>query len=90
MRSTASHLELVGPARAAGGPSPAAAGDAGDLGLTATIFAVALLPLACAAAGIGEWGSGSLGLGTAGCLFAGRELWSRLVASRGDRSDHPG
>ena len=82
MRRVPRHLDLVPPRGAEVIELPAAAGDAGDLGLTSTIFAVSLLPLACAAAGIGEWGSGTLGLGTAGCLFAGRELWAWLVARR--------
>ncbi len=58
-------------------------GDArGDLALTAVIFAIALLPLASALAGVGEWGGGSLGLGTLGVLFAGRELCVRLASLR--------
>lgn len=54
--------------------------ELGDLGLTATIFAIALLPIACDIAGIGRWGGGSLGLGTLGVLLAGRELWAWLFA----------
>jgi hypothetical protein len=54
--------------------------ELGDVGLTAMIFAIALLPIACDLAGIGRWGDGSLGLGTLGVLLAGRELWAWLVA----------
>lgn len=81
MRHTPSHLAVAPPTGAAGGRLRAAAGEAGDLGLMATIFAVALLPLACAAAGVGRWGGGTLGLGAVGSLFAGRELWAWAVAT---------
>jgi hypothetical protein len=58
-----------------------------DLGLTAMIFAVALAPLALDAAGLGRWDGTTLGLGTLGILFSGREL-ARCVAGgrRGRRS----
>ncbi len=86
MPEARSHLHVVP-------PSPredAEASELGDLGLTATIFAVALLPIASDLAGFGEWGGGSLGLGTAGVLLAGRELAARLVAHRrGDSRPRP-
>ncbi len=50
------------------------------MALVAAIFAVAAVPLACDAAGLGHWGGVSLGLGTLGALFAGREL-ARSAAS---------
>jgi hypothetical protein len=74
------HLHLVEPAEP---PEPVVAerpdGALEDLALTATIFAVSFLPLAGAAAHLGHWGSGTLGLATLGSLFAGRELWNRAV-----------
>jgi hypothetical protein len=51
-------------------------GDLGDLALTAAIVAVCALPLLGAVAHAGRWSPGELGLGAAGCLFAGRELWT--------------
>lgn len=71
------HLHVVPPS-----PRPAPPDhEPGDLGLTALIFVVALLPIACDLAGIGRWSGASLGLGTLGVLLAGRELWGGLVAS---------
>jgi hypothetical protein len=46
------------------------------------IFLVAALPLASTIAGVGRWDDGSLGLGTVGVLWSGRELW-RALAPRG-------
>jgi hypothetical protein len=51
-----------------------------DLGLTLAIFLVAAIPLASTFAGLGVWDERSLGLGTLGVLFAGRELLAPLVA----------
>jgi hypothetical protein len=59
---------------------PAPAVDVGDFSLTLFILLVSLLPLICLLAGVGSWGPGSLGLGTAGALFAGRELCLHLAA----------
>ncbi len=54
----------------------------GDLGLTALIFVLGALPLACELAGFGRWGAGSLGLGTAGALLSGRELLTWVAGRR--------
>lgn len=79
MPPASSHLRVARPSPAWAEPTES---DLGDLGVTAMIFAVGLLPVACELAGIGRWGGGSLGLGTAAALLAGRELWARLVAGR--------
>jgi hypothetical protein len=55
-------------------------GGAGDLCLASAIFAVAFLPLAGVLAGFGHWGGGTLGLGAAGTVFAGREIWAWVAA----------
>jgi hypothetical protein len=52
-----------------------------DVGLTVFLFLVAAFPLASVIAGIGRWDQASLGLGTLGVLFAGRELGARVLAS---------
>lgn len=77
------HLHAVPPCAL----EEAVTGELGDLGLTATIFAVALLPIVCDLAGLGRWGGGSLGLGTLGALLAGRELgaWARRALSGQER-----
>jgi hypothetical protein len=59
-----------------------------DVGLTSFLLLVASVPLASAAAGIGRWDATTLGLGTLGVLFAGRELGA-LVASRWRSGRHP-
>jgi hypothetical protein len=59
---------------------PADVGGAGDLGLASAIFAVAALPIAGVLAGFGHWGAGTLGLGAAGTVFAGREIWAWVAA----------
>jgi hypothetical protein len=51
-------------------------GDLGDLALTAAIVAICAMPLLGEVAHAGSWSPGELGLGTAGALFAGRELWA--------------
>jgi hypothetical protein len=51
-----------------------------DLALTAFLFVVAALPLVSVIAGIGRFGQASLGLGTLGVLFAGRELAALALA----------
>jgi hypothetical protein len=51
-----------------------------DVGLVAMIFLVSAVPLASVLVGIGRWDHVSLGLGTLGVLFAGRELCTWLVA----------
>jgi hypothetical protein len=84
MRLAERHLHVVPPCPREREP-PQSALD--DLGVTAMIFAVALLPIASQIAGIGRWGDGSLGLGTLGVVLAGRELWTWLAASR--RSGRP-
>jgi hypothetical protein len=40
----------------------------------AMLFGVNLVPLLAAALAPGRWGSGTVGLATAGALFTGREL----------------
>ena len=57
-----------------------ATSELGEVGLVATIFAVALLPMVCDLAGIGRWDGASLGLGTLGVLLAGRALGAWLMA----------
>jgi hypothetical protein len=69
------HAILPGPHEEGAPP-----GELGDLLLMVTIFAVAILPIASELAGVGRWGSGSLGLGTLGVLFTGRALCACLVA----------
>jgi hypothetical protein len=59
---------------------PAPVGDLGDFSLTLFILVISMLPLICLRAGVGSWGGGSLGLGTAGALLAGRELCLHLAA----------
>lgn len=54
--------------------------DHEDLGLTAGILATSALPLALAGAGLARWEETSVGLGTLGVLFAGRELLRALAA----------
>ena len=76
---TAPPLQLV--------PTPPAAparpdSQLGDLGVTALIFVVGALPLVCELAGLGRWGSGTLGLGTAGALLSGREILTWLAGGR--------
>jgi hypothetical protein len=56
-------------------------GGPGDLALAAAIFAVAILPIVGVLAGFGRWGAGALGLGAAGAVFAGRELWAWVAAA---------
>lgn len=60
----------------------------GDLGLTAMIFVLGVLPLACEVGGLGRWGAGSLGLGTAGAMLSGRELLAWLVGGRTGGAEH--
>jgi hypothetical protein len=78
MGADSTQLHVVPPLGAVG-RTPADGDDVGDLGLTVVIFVTALVPLVCELAGIGHWGDGSLGLGTVGVLFAGRELWAAWV-----------
>ena len=59
---------------------PVDVGGAGDLGLASAIFAVSFLPIAGVLAGFGHWGGGTLGLGAAGAVFAGREIWAWVAA----------
>ncbi|GAO03806.1 hypothetical protein PSR1_02692 [Anaeromyxobacter sp. PSR-1] len=78
------HLRVVaapGPARTASRP---AAGDGSleDVAVVATLFAIALLPIAGALAHLGTWTQGELGLSAAGTLFSGRELWASAFAAR--------
>lgn len=76
-------LHLVAPAgepRDAGGEL-GNDGERGDVFLVATIFAISFLPVASAVAHVGHWGSGTLGLGTAGSVLAGRELWASARAA---------
>jgi hypothetical protein len=56
-------------------------GDLGDMVLTITIFAISFLPIVSAIAHPGHWGDGTLGLGAAGSMLAGRELWARAKAA---------
>ncbi len=71
-------LHLVAPPEEAArtSPGPGDDGSLGDVALTATIFAIAFMPLVGAVAHVGHWGQGELGLGAAGSMFAGRELWT--------------
>lgn len=87
MSARETHLHVVAPCAL----DEAAASELGDLGLTATIFAVGLLPIACDLAGVGRWGASSLGLGTMGVLLAGRELggWARRALSGSGRAGPP-
>ncbi|MFL5263938.1 MAG: hypothetical protein ACJ79R_11360 [Anaeromyxobacteraceae bacterium] len=77
MQQSSHHVDLeVAPQRRAvdvGGP--------GDLALAAAIFAVAILPIVGVLAGSGHWGAGALGLGAAGAVFAGREIWAWVAAA---------
>jgi hypothetical protein len=73
------HLQVV---RALPAESRTSSSELGDVGLTVMIFLVAALPLVSAMAGIGRWDHVSLGLGTLGVLFAGRELCTWLLATR--------
>lgn len=84
----ARHLHLVPPAARTAAHLPGDAGDLGDLGLTAFIFLVGALPVACALAGLGRWSQGTLGLGTAGALLSGRELLTWLLGDRGRAGGH--
>jgi hypothetical protein len=52
--------------------------ERGDVALVAGLFVLNLVPIACGLLRIGHWGSGTLGLSTAGALLLGRELWSQL------------
>jgi hypothetical protein len=73
------HLQVVRTLPASA-ESPRA--SSGDVGLTVMIFLVAAVPLVSELAGIGRWDHLSLGLGTLGVLFAGRELCTWLLAIR--------
>jgi hypothetical protein len=74
------HLHVVRTSPAVRGA--AASSEPDDVGLVAMIFLVAALPLVSEVAGIGRWDHLSLGLGTLGVLFAGRELCTWLLATR--------
>lgn len=76
MSTTASHLHLV-PSRPAEPDEPS---HGEDVGLTTAILVVAASPVVLAAAGIGPWQDASVGLGTVGVIFAGRELLGSLLA----------
>lgn len=84
MSARITHLHAVAPCA----PDQA---ELGDLGLTATIFAVGLFPIVCDLAGVGRWGGASLGLGALGALLSGRELagWARRALSGRERSSRP-
>ena len=57
-------------------------GGLGDGGLLTTIFVISALPLVSALAGMGRWSDASLGLGTLGVLWSGREICRELLALR--------
>jgi hypothetical protein len=80
--SRARHLRVVltgaspasPPADAPREPSAAEPLDRGDLALLGMLFGVNLIPLVGEAFTRTRWGSGTLGLATAGALVTGREL----------------
>lgn len=83
MAADAPHLRLIGPAGPPRGLPDAHRNDgaAEDLLDVATLFVVALVPLAGAAAHLGRWTQGDLGLATAGSLLAGRALWASAATA---------
>lgn len=55
-----------------------AGGDAGDVALVATLFAINLVPVVGELVAPGRWSPGLVGLAAAAALVAGRELWSEV------------
>lgn len=74
MSNGAAHLRLVSAHAAEERPL-----HLEDIGLTALILVVAALPIALAAAGLGRWEDTSVGFGTVGVVFSGRELLGELL-----------
>ncbi len=76
MRPPRLHLVTTGPERPDPTRSPRGGdrGDRGDLAVMAMLVGVNLVPRVGAAFTQGRWGSGTLGLATAGALVTGREL----------------
>jgi hypothetical protein len=77
MRPAVHHLRLVHAPASAGGPAPPAPGD---VGLVVALLATNLVPIVGELAHAGRWGTGTVGLATAGALLAGRELAAQLRA----------
>lgn len=77
-----SHLKVVRDLPA--GDASRGRAPAGDAGLVAALFGIAVVPVAGALAGIGSWSPRILGFAAGAALLTGRELWAQLrAAARG-------